>query len=115
MILNRAAGFVGLAKVFLNLSSDTVDQSDGEHDVNIATDLGVWIFFNGVNIINLFIESGGVFTNVGGTLTFSLLHRFAPSAGDTCTRGGRQCRSAMSVGRRGCMLAPPPSPALSAV
>ena len=65
-ILNSGTNMDG---VFLNLASGTVQQSGGEHDVNVATNYGSWAISGGVaNLTNLVIDGGGVFTNAGGTL-----------------------------------------------
>ncbi len=65
-ILNSGTNMDG---VFLNLASGTVQQNDGEHDVNVATNYGSWAISGGVaNLTNLVIDGGGVFTNAGGML-----------------------------------------------
>ena len=65
-ILNSGTNMDG---VFLNLASGSVQQSGGEHDVNVATNYGSWALFGGVaNLTNLVIDGGGVFTNAGGML-----------------------------------------------
>ncbi len=65
-VLNNGTNMDG---VFLNLASGVVQQSGGEHDVNVATNYGSWAISGGVaNLTNLVIDGGGVFTNAGGML-----------------------------------------------